>query len=127
MYSAEVSLYNGLNPLLSSEVVLMLVMNALKQEATAFQHKGSIVYPSNTEVIFVLSTTPLKYAFPINRFCFHKRLALIYLRRALKILPTSEMLVLFLFTYNRHLSFLWEAVSSVTAVGDFLYFHTKLY
>jgi len=70
-------------------------MDVLKQETTAVQHKGSIVYPSNTGVIFVLNTTPLKYAFPINRFCFHKRLPLIYLRHALRILWTSETLVRF--------------------------------
>jgi len=75
----------------------MLVMDVLKQEATAIQHKGSIVYPSNTEAIFVLSTTPLKYAFPINRFCFHKRPALIYLRPALRILLTLENLVRFFY------------------------------
>jgi len=64
---------------------------------------------------------------PINRLCFHERLALIYLRIALRILPTSETLVRFLCTCGRQLSFLWEVGSSLAAVGDFLYFHKKLY
>jgi hypothetical protein len=39
----------------------------------------------------------------------------------------QKNLVRFLFTCRRQLSFLWEAESSLTSVGDFLYFHTKLY
>jgi hypothetical protein len=88
---------------------LLFVMDVGRQGATAVQHKRSIVCSSNTEVMFVLSTTPLKYAFPNQPLLLSKTTdSHISSPHTQESSDIRQLGTFFLFTCGGQLSVLWE-------------------